>query len=196
MDCRTFRERHVDYLDGTLDELALVQAEVHRTECPACARYDARLRRGLMVCHNLHEIAPSGDFAAKLAQRLAAERAAAARRQTRRAWVAGCAACALAIAALSATGRDVAPTPVAAVAEAAAAPTLLPAVRANYDVATAVVPVQGPIDPVTPHPDEEWLEVPLPASMLPLDRTVVTMPAGLDVFDGAYTPAYLQTAGR
>jgi hypothetical protein len=102
MDCSEFRTRHLEITDATLDELTLVQAELHRTECEACAQFDTRVRRGLMVAHTLHDITPSGGFSAKLALRLADERLAQRRQRAVRGWAAVGGVCVLAIAAFAA----------------------------------------------------------------------------------------------
>lgn len=86
MDCRTFRANHLQYLDDTLTEQALVEMQRHLSECEACTRHDVAVRRGLMLLHNLPTIEPSPDFAAKLQARLrqekiAMEREAIARRR-------------------------------------------------------------------------------------------------------------------
>jgi len=76
MDCRTFRRRHLAFVDDTLPGIDVVQMERHRQECAACARHDAEIRRSLLLIrNNLPTIEPSADFASKLARRLEAERA-------------------------------------------------------------------------------------------------------------------------
>ena len=86
MDCQTFRANHLAFVDDTLNEQGLVAMQRHLAECAACTRHDLSVRRGLMVLRNLPPIEPSPDFAARLAarlrdERLAAERAAVARRR-------------------------------------------------------------------------------------------------------------------
>jgi hypothetical protein len=70
MDCRSFRNHHVAYLDDTLPGELLVAAERHVRECASCAAHDTAVRRGLLLARNLPSIAPSHDFAARLAARL------------------------------------------------------------------------------------------------------------------------------
>lgn len=74
MDCRTFRSKHVAFVDDTLPGVELVQMEQHRAECASCAQRDADVRRSLLLFrNNLPTIQPSADFAARLASRLAQE---------------------------------------------------------------------------------------------------------------------------
>ena len=86
MDCHTFRANHLAFVDDTLNEQGLVAMQRHLAECAACTRHDISVRRGLMVLHSLPPIEPSRDFSTRLAsrlrdERLAAERAAVARRR-------------------------------------------------------------------------------------------------------------------
>lgn len=75
MDCRTFRRKHLAFVDDTLPGVELVQMERHRVECAACAQLDADVRRSLLLFrNNLPTIEPSADFSARLAERLAQER--------------------------------------------------------------------------------------------------------------------------
>jgi hypothetical protein len=48
--------------------------ERHRRLCPSCAQLDTRVRRALLVAHNLPTIEPSAAFAERLQARLAEER--------------------------------------------------------------------------------------------------------------------------
>jgi hypothetical protein len=70
MDCRSFRNHHVAYLDDTLPGELLIAAERHVRECAACAARDTAVRRGLLLARNLPPIEPSDDFATRLAARL------------------------------------------------------------------------------------------------------------------------------
>jgi hypothetical protein len=79
MDCREFRDRHLAFLDGVLDERELVRMERHRTECERCSGYDVAIRRGLLVFKNLPAISPSPTFALRLHARLRHLREADAR---------------------------------------------------------------------------------------------------------------------
>lgn len=75
MNCREFRRRHDAYLDDTLSGVDQDEMTRHRSLCAACARRDTRLRRALLVVHNLPAIEPSARFAERLQHRLAHERA-------------------------------------------------------------------------------------------------------------------------
>ena len=82
MDCRSFRENHLAFLDAVLPEPELVAMERHLAECETCAKHDTSVRRSLLLVHNLPTIEPSADFAARLNSRL---RDACAREAVRRA---------------------------------------------------------------------------------------------------------------
>ncbi|HKG94699.1 MAG TPA: hypothetical protein VKA84_22490 [Gemmatimonadaceae bacterium] len=89
MNCRRFRNDHAAFLDGLLEEQALVAMECHVVECDACARHDTAVRRSLLVMRNLPPIQPSADFSARLYARLGEARrsgsyVAAQRRQQAR----------------------------------------------------------------------------------------------------------------
>lgn len=77
MDCRTFRRRHLAFVDDTLPGVEHAVMERHRSDCPRCARLDACVRRSLLLVHNLPAIEPSADFAARLERRLQEARAEA-----------------------------------------------------------------------------------------------------------------------
>lgn len=70
MDCRTFHRNHCAFIDDTLPGVDLVAMERHRAECAACAEFDARVRRSLLVVRNLPRIECSEDFSERLFQRL------------------------------------------------------------------------------------------------------------------------------
>ncbi|GAC1650680.1 MAG: hypothetical protein NVS4B3_09850 [Gemmatimonadaceae bacterium] len=72
MDCRTFHENHVGFVDDVLPGIELAPMERHLQECRACAEYDARVRRSLLVLKNLPMIALSPQFSARLDARLKA----------------------------------------------------------------------------------------------------------------------------
>jgi len=76
MDCRSFRGNHLAFLDGALDDAALVAMQCHLAECEACAEHDTAVRRSLLVFRNLPPIEPSADFQARLNKRLDAVRRA------------------------------------------------------------------------------------------------------------------------
>jgi anti-sigma-K factor RskA len=100
MDCSGFRARHLEYLDNTLDERTLVACERHRSECAACAALDTRVRRSLLLCHNVPDPLPVCDLTARV---LASVREDRHRRAQRRdlwsrvaVWTSACTACVLA----------------------------------------------------------------------------------------------------
>ena len=70
MDCRTFRKKHVAFVDDTLPGFELAEMYRHLEECERCGHHDSTLRRGLMLVRSLPTIEPSCDFSARLAARL------------------------------------------------------------------------------------------------------------------------------
>lgn len=74
MDCRSFRNSHVAYVDDTLPGVEHLAMAEHARNCPECAEHDARVRRSLMAARSLESIVPSSDFSARLQLRLDAER--------------------------------------------------------------------------------------------------------------------------
>jgi hypothetical protein len=74
MDCRTFRKRHLAFVDNTLSGLDTAEMREHLRDCPPCAKLDTSLRRSLLLVRNLPCIEPSAEFSARLAARLAEER--------------------------------------------------------------------------------------------------------------------------
>lgn len=74
MDCRTFKESHLAFVDDTLPGVDQQAMHEHLEACPSCAAHDARVRRSLMAARSLEPIAPSSDFSARLQSRLEAER--------------------------------------------------------------------------------------------------------------------------
>jgi len=72
MHCREFRERHLQFVDGTMSDADMVAMQRHLTECGECARHDTALRRGLLVFRNLAPVQPSAEFAKRLQARLRA----------------------------------------------------------------------------------------------------------------------------
>jgi hypothetical protein len=75
MNCRAFRDAHVDLTDGTLPLAARTAARAHLDVCATCARFDAGVRRSLLLARNLAPVVPSAGFRQRLAQRIARERA-------------------------------------------------------------------------------------------------------------------------
>src|SRR4051812_22490095 len=74
MNCREFRRKHDAYIDDTLSGVDLDAMARHRNLCDACARLDTRVRRALLVAHNLPTIELSAQFEERLQWRLAQER--------------------------------------------------------------------------------------------------------------------------
>ena len=79
MDCKTFRKKHLAFVDDTLPGVDVVGMQLHLAECTACEEWDQRIRRSLFVVRNhLGGIEPSANFRTKLDARLAREKAALA----------------------------------------------------------------------------------------------------------------------
>jgi hypothetical protein len=74
MNCREFRRKHDAYIDDTLSGVELDAMARHRSLCDECARLDTRVRRALLVAHNLPTIELSADFAERFQSRLTEER--------------------------------------------------------------------------------------------------------------------------
>jgi len=74
MNCREFRRKHDAYVDDTLSGVELERMANHRRTCEQCAHLDTRIRRALLVAHNLPTIEPSAAFNDRLQARLRAER--------------------------------------------------------------------------------------------------------------------------
>lgn len=72
MDCRTFRQHHLAYLDDTLSGDVMSDAQMHLLACDACAAHDTMVRRSLMLVRNMPAIEPSPDFSERLQAKLAA----------------------------------------------------------------------------------------------------------------------------
>jgi hypothetical protein len=75
MNCREFRRKHDAYIDDTLSGVELDAMARHRSLCERCARLDTRMRRALLVAHNLPTIEPSVGFGERLQVRLMQEHA-------------------------------------------------------------------------------------------------------------------------
>jgi hypothetical protein len=73
MDCRTFRKKHVAFVDDTLPGIEIVAMQRHLIECASCARQDTQVRRALLLFRNIPQIEPSADFSAGLQRRLREE---------------------------------------------------------------------------------------------------------------------------
>ena len=76
MDCRSFRSKHVAFVDDFLPGEDVVAMERHLAECERCATLDAKVRRSLLVFKNLPAVEPSPDFYARLSARIESERSA------------------------------------------------------------------------------------------------------------------------
>jgi hypothetical protein len=75
MDCRTFRRKHLAFVDDTLPGVDIEQMQAHITACARCAQMDLAVRRSLLVVRNhLSPIEPSSDFSERLSARLERER--------------------------------------------------------------------------------------------------------------------------
>lgn len=75
MHCREFRRKHDAYVDNTLGRPEIDAMSSHLRFCDRCAQLDTRVRRALLVAHNLPRIQPSAAFSARLQARLIHERA-------------------------------------------------------------------------------------------------------------------------
>ena len=75
MTCREFRRKHDAYVDDTLSGMEVDAMTLHLRACQECARLDTRVRRALLIAHNLPMIEPSAAFGERLQTRLRQERA-------------------------------------------------------------------------------------------------------------------------
>jgi hypothetical protein len=80
MNCREFRRKHDAYVDDTLSGVDIEAMGRHLRLCERCAAHDTRIRRSLLLAHNLPAIQPSAAFVERLQLRLAHERALKASR--------------------------------------------------------------------------------------------------------------------
>lgn len=76
MDCRTFQNLHVAFVDDVLPAYQMEGMRRHVRECEACSRHDSTERRALMVVRSLPRIEPSPDFGLRLDARLREARSA------------------------------------------------------------------------------------------------------------------------
>lgn len=76
MDCRSFRNKHVAFVDDFLSGEEVIAMQLHLTECEKCAEQDTKIRRSLMVFRNLPSVETSPDFYSRLTARIEAERIA------------------------------------------------------------------------------------------------------------------------
>jgi len=79
MNCREFRRKHDAYIDDTLSGVDIEAMGRHLRLCAHCAALDTRIRRSLLLAHNLPSIQPSAAFTERLQMRLTHERALKAR---------------------------------------------------------------------------------------------------------------------
>lgn len=70
MDCRTFQQHHLAFVDDTLPGADRELMEHHRRECASCERHDSLVRRGIFLARNIQRIEPSSGFADRLEIRL------------------------------------------------------------------------------------------------------------------------------
>jgi hypothetical protein len=70
MNCREFKSKHVGFIDDVLCATDMATMRQHVRLCARCSTLDTRIRRSLLVVHNLPQIAPSPDFYARLIERL------------------------------------------------------------------------------------------------------------------------------
>jgi hypothetical protein len=70
MNCREFKSKHVGFIDDVLCAADMAAMNGHIRVCARCSTLDIRIRRSLMVVHNLPQIQPSADFYARLIERL------------------------------------------------------------------------------------------------------------------------------
>ena len=66
MNCRDFRTLHLDFTDRTLDAPRCAEALEHIEACADCARFDALVRRSLMLVHSLPPVAPDSRAHARI----------------------------------------------------------------------------------------------------------------------------------
>lgn len=74
MDCRSFRNKHVAFVDDVLCGDEVVAMRRHLLDCERCAAHDAKVRRALLLFRNLPPVEPSPDFYARLSARIESER--------------------------------------------------------------------------------------------------------------------------
>jgi anti-sigma factor RsiW len=71
MRCSEFLDLYSDYRDGRVGDPAVVaRLRRHLLQCPRCARYDARISRGVTVLRSLSALEPTTAFRHDLVRRL------------------------------------------------------------------------------------------------------------------------------
>jgi hypothetical protein len=84
MNCREFRRKHDGYVDDTLSGMDVEAMALHLRTCHECTRVDTRVRRSLLLAHNLPTIQLSAAFGERLQVRLRQERAISSLNANRR----------------------------------------------------------------------------------------------------------------
>jgi hypothetical protein len=72
LDCSCFLDGYSDYRDGLLNSEGSASFRSHMERCPACARYDRVVSRGVEILLRQGEIEPSAEFGPRLNARLQA----------------------------------------------------------------------------------------------------------------------------
>ncbi|MFQ5746626.1 MAG: anti-sigma factor family protein [Gemmatimonadota bacterium] len=70
MNCEGFLAAYSDFRDGLIGPGETAALEDHLESCPACARYDRVMRRGLELLESLPSAESSADFMPRLRHRL------------------------------------------------------------------------------------------------------------------------------
>jgi anti-sigma factor RsiW len=84
VDCQQFLAEYSALRDGELPFERMIELEVHRDECPACAHYDDVVSRGASLLREAPELEPSDEFTERLMGRISdVEREMAWDRRTR-----------------------------------------------------------------------------------------------------------------
>jgi anti-sigma factor RsiW len=139
MTCAEFLDRYTDFRDGLVTaQREARRFERHLEQCPACRRYDATLRRGILALQAAETVTPSAGFRRRLELRLEREGLLAGPTLPARAGIAAALFIAVAIALLALEGGRR--------ADVAQAPTL-PLVPSPQPVAHAGIPFVSFQDP-------------------------------------------------
>jgi hypothetical protein len=65
MPCSQFRSQHLGWLDAGMSAATAATMRSHADSCARCARYDAAVRRGLLLARHAGDLRPSPRFRAK-----------------------------------------------------------------------------------------------------------------------------------
>ena len=76
MNCPSFRDQHLAFVDLALVGEAHDAMMQHREVCDACDRFDTAVRRGLLIARNLPDVRPSTTFGSRLDAKLRVARLA------------------------------------------------------------------------------------------------------------------------